>query len=67
MSDVIDQVRCTGYDKNGIARVFGTGSSHDIAETRCYEAVRDYVKRRPDTGPLSGWSFTFNRSRNSLT
>ena len=57
------EVDCTGYDKNGIARVLGTGSSHDIAETRCYEEVKDYVKRRPDTGPMSSWSLTFNRPR----
>ncbi len=47
----------TGYDANGIRRVWGEGPTLDIAETRCKDAALDYVQRRRDTGPLSAWTF----------
>ncbi len=47
--------RYVGKDANGIPRVWGEGETSEIAETRCREAVLDYLKGRPDTGPLSGW------------
>lgn len=61
MTDIIDQVKCIGYDVNGVRRVFGTGSTKDIAELRCVEAARDYLKGRPDTGPLSLWTWSFDQ------
>lgn len=61
MTNIIDQVRCSGYDCNDIRRVFGVGSTRDIAESRCQEAAMTYIKTRPDTGPLSAWTWTFNR------
>lgn len=61
MNDIIDQVRCSGFDGDGIRRVYGYGSTRDIAESRCLEAARNYVKERPDTAPLSRWSWTFDR------
>ena len=58
MVDMItEKCKCYGHDKNGVRRVFGLGPTNDIAETRCKEAAKDYVKDRPDTGPLSEWSF----------
>lgn len=59
--DVIDQCRFVGFEPDGTRRVFGTGSSPDIAETRCKEAAADYVGRRPDTGPLDRWTFERDR------
>jgi len=46
-----------GYDCNGIPRVYGEHSNLDVAETMCKEEAIEYVKRRPDTGPLSKWIF----------
>ncbi len=61
MVDIIDQVRCIGYDKNGIRCAVGVGSTRDIAESRCQEVAMSYIKTRPDTGPLSEWSWTFDK------
>lgn len=46
-----------GRDAHGVPRVWGTGPTLDIAETRCREEAFDYLRRRPDTGPLAGWTF----------
>lgn len=48
----------TGYDANNIPRVFGEHENRDVAETACREEMVAYVKRRPDTGPLSAWTIT---------
>jgi hypothetical protein len=61
MTDIIDQVRCSGFDANGFRRVFGVGSTRDIAQERCQKAAQDYLVGRPDTGPLSAWTWTFDR------
>ena len=56
-------MRFTGFDPNGIARVYGEHSSADVAETMCKEEAMNYVRRRPDTGPLDRWAFTHNEKR----
>lgn len=57
-------IRYSGFDGNGIPRVWGEHeTSHEVAEARCMDAAKDYVKRRPDTGPLSRWTFTPNQRR----
>lgn len=57
-------IRYEGFDADGIRRVFGEHeTSHDVAETRCKDEAREYVKRRPDTGPLSAWNFLHNVKR----
>jgi hypothetical protein len=53
----------TGYDKNGIARVWSEHDNPDVAETVCKEEALSYVRRRRDTGPLSGWTFTHSEPR----
>jgi hypothetical protein len=58
-------VECTGYDPRGVRRVYGVGASHDIAEERCRRAVWDYVKQRPDTGPLSRWQLVFDKPQSA--
>jgi len=47
-----------GKDCNSIERVWGEGPTADIAETRCFDEAKVYIKERPDTGPLSRWSFS---------
>lgn len=44
-------------DANGISRCFGAGPTADVAETECKKAALEYTRRRPDTGPLSKWTF----------
>ena len=52
----MDAIRvCVGIDGNGIERVFGEGPNFDVAETECRKAIKEYVTRRPDTGPISKW------------
>lgn len=52
-------IQVIGYDPNGVARVYGQDAvSRDVAETRCREEAVAYVARRPDTAPLSSWTFT---------
>lgn len=53
--DVLNQIKFIGIDAQGRRRVFGTAVNSDIAETRCRHAAIEYVKDRPDTGPLSAW------------
>lgn len=48
---------CHGYDPNNIRRVWGDGPSYEIAQTEAIEAAKEYIARRPDTGPIEDWSF----------
>lgn len=48
--------RFIGKDANGVPRVYGDGPTADIAETECRQAAAEYVRRRPDTGPLDSWT-----------
>ena len=54
-------MRYTGFDRNGIARVYAENANPDVAETACKDEAMAYVRRRPDTGPLSAWTFTHNK------
>jgi hypothetical protein len=46
-----------GFDPEGIKRVYGEGRTAPEAETECHNAALDHVRKRPDTGPLSDWTF----------
>lgn len=46
-----------GKDICGRERVWGEHRSLDIAETSAKEEALAYVRSRPDTGPLSQWTF----------
>ena len=60
-------MRFTGFDANSIARVYAEHDNTDVAETMCLDEAVAYVRRRPDTGPLSRWSFTHDKPLNSAT
>ena len=47
--------RIIGYDKNAIPRVFAEDEYFQTAMGFCKEEARRYIKRRPDTGPLTEW------------
>ena len=48
-----------GKDASGTPRVFGCShqSATEAAE-ECKAAILEYVRRRPDTGPLDKWTVT---------
>ena len=46
-----------GKDSCGRDRVYGEHCSFDVAETMAKEEAAKYVRSRPDTGPLSQWTF----------
>jgi hypothetical protein len=45
-------MRITGYDVNGVPRVYGENDTVEAALKACTEEAMDYVRKRPDTGPL---------------
>ena len=51
-------IRYIGFDQAGIRRVFGQDEFHQTALAFAKTEAEAYVRRRPDTGPLSGWTFT---------
>ena len=50
------EAKFIGLDAYAVPRVYGVGQTAEIAETECWEAAKEYVVRRPDTGPLSEWT-----------
>ena len=44
-----------GSDKSGIVRVMRDGSTPQEAYHNCRQAVIDYVRGRPETGPVETW------------
>jgi hypothetical protein len=46
-----------GHDPNGVPRVYG----HDLTEAgalvQARDAAKEYLRVRPDTGPLARWTF----------
>ena len=53
--------RFYGRDPMGIPRVTAQHTNIDVAEEWCREEARLYAAERPDTWPLSEW--TFHRGR----
>jgi hypothetical protein len=48
---------CIGHDPNGIRRCWGTSDiSLTEAEEQCVAGMIEYVRGRPDTGPLDKWT-----------
>lgn len=53
----------TGYDPDGIKRVWAEHQNADVAESMCRDEAMEYVRRRRDTGPLDKWTFTHTPKR----
>ena len=51
------QFRYVGFDPGGIPRVWAEDAFHQTAEGFAKEEAKAYVRSRPDTGPLSSWTF----------
>lgn len=49
--------RATGYDPQGVPRVYANDDFWQTALAFCKEEAASYVQRRPDTGPLDQWRF----------
>ncbi len=49
--------KLVGLDPNGVRRVWAADYGALEAEAKCRIEAENYVKERPDTGPLSMWKF----------
>ena len=52
--------RCTAYDPHGIRRCYGDGIDQNEAADQCTVEIMDYLKVRPDLGPLDKWTRKFS-------
>lgn len=52
--------RCTAFDPNGIRRCFGEATSEKESAVQCTREIMDYLKVRPDLGPLDKWTLKFD-------
>jgi hypothetical protein len=57
-----DLKRCVGRSPDGARRVYGQDVTEAGAVTQARAAALDYLKGRPDCGPLSEWFFDLNAS-----
>lgn len=46
-----------GHDPQGVPRVYGHDETEAGAIVQARIAAREYLRVRPDTGPLSRWTF----------
>lgn len=49
--------KCIGCDPNGIPRAWGSDYTPDGAKEQCGQEAVEYIRARPDTGPLEKWQF----------
>lgn len=47
--------RFVGTDARNVPRIYAEHTNRDVAETLALQETYSYVRRRPDTGPLSQW------------
>ncbi len=47
--------KVSGYDPNGIPRVYGYADTEREARAQCMTAIISYIAGRPDTAPLEDW------------
>ena len=45
-----------GRDGSGVPRCFGRGPTPYTAVIECRKAIVEYVRQRPDTGPVGDWT-----------
>ena len=53
-----------GYDPNNIPRVWGIDNTKQMAKFQAHTEALHYIKRRPDTMPISEWTFLENEKQN---
>ncbi len=49
--------KLVGHDPGGVRRVRGCDYTEDGARDQCMQEAIEYVRGRPDAGPLSKWTF----------
>jgi hypothetical protein len=54
-------IRVTGIDPAGMPRVYAEDEYEQTAFGFCRQEIYAYVKRRPDTGPVSDWRLVMER------
>lgn len=57
VKELIADYQYQGLSADGVRRVWGRGYGKQQAADECLKAAETYVRGRPDTGPLSDWSF----------
>ena len=50
-----------GYDPNSIPRVWGIDITKQMARFQAHTEALHYIERRPDTMPISEWTFLEER------
>jgi hypothetical protein len=51
-----------GHDRHGIKRCWGSSDiSAKEAEDQCLASIMEYVRGRPDTGPMDKWRIEFEQ------
>jgi len=50
-------IKVIGYDPNNIPRVWGIDNTKQMAVFQAQTEALSYVGRRPDTMPISEWTF----------
>ena len=51
------------FDPKGVRRVYGYGRTAENAAAQTAKAVLEYVKKRPDTGPMAEWKITIQDAK----
>ena len=51
------EYKSVGLDTNDITRVWGVADNYQMAKFQARVEAEEYVKGRPDTGPLVDWTF----------
>ena len=52
-----EPIRVVGYDAHSVPRVWAEDAYEQTAYGFAREEALAYIRRRPDTGPLSAWRF----------
>lgn len=49
--------KLVGFDPSGVRRVWACDYTESGAREQCEQDVVEYIRGRPDTGPLNKWTF----------
>ena len=55
------EYKIVGLDPNSITRVWGIDNTNQMAKFQAHTEALHYIERRPDTMPISEWTFLEER------
>jgi len=55
------EYKIVGLDPNSIPRVWGIDNTKQMARFQAHTEALHYIERRPDTMPISEWTFLEER------